>query len=60
MMGKEYYLERLNVYIGDSDSKNTAIVRGITFFEPLVLISDKAVSAGDAIKLINVGDFFAE
>jgi biotin carboxyl carrier protein len=60
MLGKEYYLERLNVYIGDSDSKNTAIIKGILFDEPMVLTSNKAVGAGDVIKLTNVGDFFAE
>ena len=60
MLGKEYYLERLNVYIGDSDSKNTAIVKGVTFFDPVVLTSEKAVSAGEIISLTNVGDFFAD
>jgi multidrug efflux pump subunit AcrA (membrane-fusion protein) len=60
MMGKEFYLERINVYIGDNDNNNTAIVRGITFFEPLMLISDKVVEAGDVVKLANVGDFFAD
>lgn len=58
ILGKEYYLERLDVYIGDSDSKNTAVVQGITFFEPIAQISDKPVSPGDVISLKNVGDFF--
>ena len=58
IMGQEYYLERLDVYIGDSDSKHTAIVQGITFFEPIMLISDKPASAGDVVALSNVGDFF--
>jgi len=58
ILGKEYYLERLDVYIGDSDSKNTAIVQGITFFEPIAQISDKPVTAGDVISLKNEGDFF--
>ena len=60
MLGKEFYLTRLSVYIGDSDSKNTAIVKGVTFFEPVVLTSDKPVGAGDVIRLMNAGDFFAE
>jgi len=60
MLGKEYYLERLNIYIGDNDNNNTAIVKGVTFFEPLVLTSSKPVEAGDVVKLTNVGDFFAE
>ncbi len=58
IMGQEYYLERLDVYIGDSDAKNTVIVRGITFFEPIMLISDKPATAGDVVVLSNVGDFF--
>ncbi len=58
IMGQAYYLERLDVYIGDSDAKNTAIVQGITFFEPIMLISDKPATAGDVVVLSNVGDFF--
>jgi multidrug efflux pump subunit AcrA (membrane-fusion protein) len=60
IMGQEYYLERLDVYIGDSDAKNTAIVRGITFFEPIMLISDKPATAGDVVALSNAGDFFEQ
>lgn len=58
ILGQEFYLERLDVYIGDSDSSNTAIVQGIRFFEPIVLISDKPVVSGDVIALSNEGDFF--
>lgn len=58
ILGKEYYLERLDVFIGDSDSKNTVIVRGVTFFEPVALVSDAPVTAGDVILLENAGDFF--
>lgn len=58
ILGQEYYLERLDVYIGDSDNKNTVIVQGIIFFEPIALISDKPVTAGDVVSLSNVGDFF--
>lgn len=58
ILGQEYYLERLDVYIGDSDSDNTAIVQGITFFEPIALISDKPVTSGDIVSLSNAGDFF--
>lgn len=60
ILGEEYYLERLDVYIGDSDSKNTAVIRGITFFEPIALVSDKPISPGDAIVLSNAGDFFEQ
>jgi hypothetical protein len=58
LMGEEYYLERLTVYIGDSDYQNTAIIKGVSFFEPIVLISDKPLAAGDRIFLKNAGDFF--
>lgn len=60
ILGQEYYLERLDVYIGDSDSKNTVIVQGIVFFEPIMLISDKPVAPGDVVSLSNAGDFFEE
>ena len=58
IMGEEYYLERLDVFIGDSDAKNTVITRGIMFFEPITLLSDKAVVPGDVVTVANVGDFF--
>lgn len=60
ILGQEYYLERLDIYIGDSDSQNTAVIRGITFFEPIALVSDKPISPGDVIALSNAGDFFEQ
>lgn len=60
ILGMEFYLERIAVYIGDSDSKNTVITQGITFFEPIMLNSSKAVASGDTILLKNAGDFFEE
>ena len=60
LLGKEFYLERLDVYIGDSDSQNTVITGGIRFFEPIALTSDKPVQPGDVIKLTNEADFFAD
>ena len=58
IMGDEYYLERLNIFIGDSDHQNTQVVRGITFFEPIVRVSNKALSAGLTVTLKNPEDFF--
>jgi hypothetical protein len=58
ILGQEYVIERLDVYIGDSDLQNTAVIQGITFFEPLVLVSDKALQAGDVVILNNAEDFF--
>ena len=60
LLGSEYYLERLDVFIGDSDSQNTVLLEGIRFFEPIVLTSDKSVQPGDTITLINEADFFAD
>ena len=58
IMGEEYYLERLNVYIGDSDHQNTIVIRGITFLDPIVLTSNKALSAGMTVSLMNMENFF--
>lgn len=60
IMGKEYYLERIDIYIGDSDSTNTSVVQGVTFFEPVVLSSNKTAVTGDVVLLKNAGDFFEE
>jgi len=58
IMGDEYYLARLNIFIGDSDRQNTAVLRGITFFDPIVLVSGKALSDGVTVSLKNPEDFF--
>jgi multidrug efflux pump subunit AcrA (membrane-fusion protein) len=58
IMGEEYYLERLDVFTGDSDYRNTVITRGITFFEPVVLTATKPLSAGITVVLKNPEDFF--
>ena len=60
IMGKEYYLVRSDIYIGDSDSENTAVIQGVTFFEPVLLSSDKTAVVGDVILLKNAGDFYEE
>jgi len=58
IMGNEYYLARLNIFIGDSDRQNTAVLRGLTFFDPIVLVSSKALSDGITVSLKNPEDFF--
>ncbi|PKM49405.1 MAG: hypothetical protein CVV02_16200 [Firmicutes bacterium HGW-Firmicutes-7] len=60
ILGKEFYVEKLKVYIGDSDNENTIITKGFTFFEPIVLLSDKPFSGGDTIMIENEGDFFED
>ena len=58
MLGTEFYTERLRVYIGDSDTDHTAIIRGITFFEPIAVASDRPFSERETIRLRNESDFF--
>jgi biotin carboxyl carrier protein len=58
VMGGEYYIARLDVYIGDSDYQNTVIIGGVVFFEPIVSVSDKPLIEGQTINLKNVEDFF--
>jgi multidrug efflux pump subunit AcrA (membrane-fusion protein) len=60
LLGREFVLDRIDVNIGDSDLQNTVITGGIRFFEPIALTSDKPVSPGDIIKLMNEADFFAD
>jgi RND family efflux transporter MFP subunit len=60
MLGKELYVQKLRVYIGDNDDEHTIISKGITFYEPIVLISDKGLTEGKVVKLENAGDFFTD
>jgi hypothetical protein len=60
MLGKEKCAKKHMVYVGDSDSQNTIILSGITFFEPLVLLSDKPFSDGERVRLKNEGDLVVD
>ncbi|MDR1638203.1 MAG: HlyD family secretion protein [Clostridiales bacterium] len=60
MLGKERYAKKHMVYAGDSDSQNTIILSGLTFFEPLVLLSDKPFSDGERVRLKNEGDLIVD
>lgn len=60
IIGKEFYTQKLRVYIGDNDDKNTAITKGVSFFEPVALYSNKPFTEGQTIYLSNVGDFFED
>lgn len=60
IMGDEYYLDRIDIYTGDSDAKNTVVAQGVTFLEPVLLYSDKTAETGDVVLLKNAGDFFEE
>ena len=59
VLGTEFFTERIHVYIGDNDSQHTAILRGITFFQPVVVASSQSFAEGETISLRNEGDFFA-
>ncbi|MBF4691904.1 efflux RND transporter periplasmic adaptor subunit [Fusibacter ferrireducens] len=60
MFGNEFYIQKLHVYIGDNDHEYTIITKGITFFEPFVLLSNKPLKEGGTVILENEGDFFAK
>ena len=60
LLGKEFYVTKLRVYIGDNDAEYTVITEGVMFFEPIVLLCDKEIDEGDIVILENEGDFFAE
>ena len=58
VLGDEFYTQRLRVMLGDSDSQFTAVIHGITFFEPIVVLSDRTIAEGQSINLRNESDFF--
>ena len=58
ILGREFYAAKAYVEIGDSDSENTVITKGIDFFLPIVLLSDRPFSEGQALKISNESDFF--
>lgn len=59
LLGKEFYTEKLRISIGDNDDEYTAVIDGITFFEPIVTGFNKPFKENQTIKLLNEGDFFA-
>ena len=58
ILGDEFYTQRLRVMIGDSDNQSTAIIHGLTFFEPIVVLSDRTINDGQSLNLRNESDFF--
>ena len=60
MLGKEFYAEKLRIYIGDSDADSTVVLSGIWFFEPIVLSANSAFDERQTLTLVNEGDFFEE
>lgn len=43
-LGEELYAQRLNVFIGDSDDTNTAVLKGMDFLEPVIVDSSRVIS----------------
>jgi multidrug efflux pump subunit AcrA (membrane-fusion protein) len=60
LLGKEFYVAKLRVYIGDNDADYTVVTEGITFFEPVVVQCDKELKEGNTVVLENEGDFFKD
>jgi len=60
ILGEEFFTERVGIHIGDSDNNHTAVIRGITFFEPVVHLSDRPFSTGETVQLRNESDFFGD
>lgn len=60
ILGKEFYVEKLRVEVGDADSQNTIITKGALFFEPIVITSDKQFEEGAVVKIKNEGDLFVK
>jgi HlyD family secretion protein len=48
-LGKEFYVQKVNVNIGDSDNLKTAVLSGITPMDRVVSDSDKALSDGTRV-----------
>jgi multidrug efflux pump subunit AcrA (membrane-fusion protein) len=59
ILGKEFYTVKQRVYIGDADPEYTEITSGVTFFEPVALVSDKPFDEGETIQLKNESACFA-
>ena len=60
ILGKEFFVEKSIINIGDSNIENTIIEKGITYFEPIVLISNKLFLDGETVNIKNEGDFFVK
>jgi len=50
-LGKEFYVEKVSVSIGDSDNTKTAVMSGISAMDKVVSNSDKPLSDGSPVML---------
>jgi len=60
ILGQEYFVQKQDVQIGDSDGTNTIVLRGGSIFDPIVTLSDKPFDDNAAVKLRNEGDFIVQ
>ncbi|WP_184307687.1 efflux RND transporter periplasmic adaptor subunit [Anaerosolibacter carboniphilus] len=52
-LGKEFYVEKVSVSIGDSDNAKTAILSGINTMDKVVSDSDKPLDDGSPVMIAN-------
>lgn len=50
-LGKEYYIQKVNIFCVDADDSKTAVSEGLMWDEKIVCSSDKMVFEGDRVKL---------
>ncbi len=50
-LGKEYYIQKVNIFCADADDSQTAVSEGLMWDEKIVCSSDKMVFEGDRVKL---------
>ena len=60
ILGEEYYVQKQPIQIGDADSTNSIVTRGMGFFDPIVTLSDKPFDDNATVKLKNEGDFIVQ
>lgn len=60
ILGEEYYVEKTNIEVIDTDSKNSAISSEKLFLDPIVILSNKPFSDKGTVVLENEGDFYVK
>ena len=57
VMGEEFFTEQIPVYLGESDGSYTVVLRGITFFQPVVVASSRSFAPGETVELNDQASF---
>lgn len=50
-LGKEYYVQKVRVFCDGSDNSKTSVTKGLTYWDNIVVSSDRPISSGDRVKL---------